>query len=118
MQYMLMMYETDSELNRRNEPAEAGKYWAGWNAYIEALGKAGIIIHGNGLQEPQTATTVRITGGKRHVQDGPFAETREQLGGYFIIEAKSLDDALEWAARAPCAAAGGVEVRPVMLPMQ
>jgi len=118
MQYMLMMYETDTELSRRDQPAEAGKYWGSWTAYIEALNQAGIVVNGNGLQPPQTATTLRITSGKRHVQDGPFAETREQLGGYFVIEVKNLDEALEWAARAPCASAGGVEVRPVLPPMQ
>jgi hypothetical protein len=72
------------------------------------------MVSGNGLQPPHTATTVRIQDGKRHVQDGPFADTKEQLGGYFIIDVPHVDAALEWAARAPCASTGGVEVRPVM----
>ena len=74
---------------------------------------SGIVVSGNGLQSPRTATRVRVEGGKRQVQDGPFADTHEHLGGYFIVETPSLDDVLEWAARAPCASAGSVEVRPV-----
>nr|QQZ51957.1 hypothetical protein JKL49_10010 [Phenylobacterium glaciei] len=63
--------------------------------------ESGIVVSGNGLQSPSTATRVRVEGGKRQVQDGPFADTHEHLGGYFIVETASLDDALEWAARAP-----------------
>ena len=85
--------------------------------YIGALQQSGIVVSGNGLQPPRTATHVRVEGGKRQVQDGPFADTHEHLGGYFIVETASLDEALEWAARAPCASAGSVEVRPVLPPM-
>lgn len=116
MQYMLMMYETNEEMQRRNT-ADAGPYWGAWSAFVEALNAAKVIVKGDGLQLPETATTLRLQNGKRHVQDGPFADAKEQLGGYFIIEVENLDQALEWASRAPCAAAGGVEVRPVLPPM-
>jgi hypothetical protein len=75
-----------------------------------------VVQSGNGLQPPHTSTTVRVRDGKRQVQDGPFADTREHLGGYFVIEVPSLDEALEWAARAPCAVSGSTEVRPVLPP--
>jgi hypothetical protein len=77
---------------------------------------AGVVVGGNGLHPPHASTTVRMRDGKRQVQDGPFADTREQLGGYFVINVGSLDEALEWAGRAPCAATGATEVRPVLPP--
>ena len=73
-------------------------------------------VNGHGLQLPHTATTLRQRDGQRQVQDGPFADSKEQLGGYFVIDVPRLDDALEWAARCPTAATGAVEVRPVMSP--
>lgn len=116
MQYMLMFRETLEEFDCRNHPDHAGPYWGAWNAYIGALAASGVVVSGNGLQPPHSATTVRLRDGKRQVQDGPFADTREHLGGYFVIEVPSLDAALEWAARAPCAAKGSTEVRPVLPP--
>jgi hypothetical protein len=89
----------------------------GWSAFIGAMAQAGIIVGGSGLQGPDTATTVRIRDGKRLVQDGPYADAKEQLGGYFVIEVPGLDTALEWAARAPSASGASVEVRPLMPPM-
>ena len=115
MQYMLMYYETAEDIACRADQ-RAPAYWAGWNAYIGALGQAGVIVRGDGLMPPATATSVRVRGDARQVQDGPFADTKEQLGGYFVIEVPDLDAALDWASRAPCAASGGVEVRPVMPP--
>lgn len=115
MQYMLMYYETAEVLaSRDDERAEA--YWAGWNAYIGALAQSGAMVRGDGLHLPDTATSVRVRGDQRHVQDGPFADTKEQLGGYVVIEVSDLDSALDWAARAPCASTGGVEVRPILPP--
>ena len=116
MQYMLMFQETPEEFAARTDPKAAPAYWGAWNAYIGAMMGAGIVVNGNGLQPPHTATTVRMRGGKRQVQDGPYADTREHLAGYFVIEVPSLDVALEWAARAPCAATGGSELRPVLPP--
>ena len=116
MQFMLIFNETTAENGRRDDPAAAPAYWGAWNAYVGAMWGSGVVVSGNGLQPPRTATRVRVEGGKRQVQDGPFADTHEHLGGYFIIEVPALEDALEWAARAPCASAGSVEVRPVMPP--
>jgi hypothetical protein len=77
---------------------------------------SGIVVSGHGLQLRDSATTVHLREGKRQVQDGPYADTKEQIGGYFVIEVPSLDAALEWAARCPVAATGSVEVRTVMVP--
>lgn len=117
MHYMLMLNETEAEFAKRQDPTQADAYWGGWNAFIGAMAQAGVIVKGDGLQGPQTATTVRLRDGKREVQDGPFADTKEQLGGYFVIDVPDLDAALEWAARAPSAAYASVEVRPVLPPM-
>jgi hypothetical protein len=82
-------------------------------AYGEALKKAGAIVGSNRLQPTSTATTVRITNGKSQVLDGPYVDTKEQLGGYFLIDAPDLDSAISWAARCPAAGHGVVEVRPI-----
>jgi hypothetical protein len=117
MQYMLIMTETEADFARRNNPDQAGAYWGGWTTFIGAMRQAGIIVNGDGLQPPHTATTVRLRDGRPVVQDGPFADSKEQLGGYFIIEVPDLDTALAWAARSPSAVCGSVEVRPVLPPM-
>jgi hypothetical protein len=117
MQYILLLNESADDFAKRNDPAQAGPYWGGWSAFIGAMAQAGVIVNGSGLLGPDTATTVRIRDGKRLVQDGPFADAKEQLGGYFVIEASDLDSALEWAARAPSASGASVEVRPLMPPM-
>src|SRR5439155_11553591 len=88
-------------------------YIGAWRAYHRALVEAGIHAGGDPLQAPETATTVQMRAGRRQVQDGPFADTKEQLGGFTILECPSLDVALEWAARCPAAASGAVEVRPI-----
>jgi hypothetical protein len=116
MQYMLIFNEPEAEFAKRNDPAHAPAYWGGWNAFIGAMAQAGIIVNGDGLEPPHTATTLRIRDGKRTVQDGPFADTKEQLGGYFIIDVPHLDAALDWAAKSPSASYGSVEIRPVMPP--
>lgn len=115
MQYMLCFRETPAEFDRRNH-AEAPAYWGAWQAYIGAMYGAGIVISGNGLQAPDTATVVRVRSGDRQVVDGPYPDSKEQLGGYFIVDVPDLDAALTWAARSPAAAAGSVEVRPVLPP--
>lgn len=116
MQYMIMFAEDKAHFDMRNDPAQAAGYWGAWNAYIGAMAKAGVIVNGDGLHGPHTAVTVRVRGGQRQVQDGPFADTKEQLGGYFVVEVADLDAALEWAARSPSASYGSVEVRPVLPP--
>ena len=116
MQYMLMFRETETEFERRENAEKAPAYWGAWMAYIGALNEAGIVVSGAGLQPPHSATTVRVRDGQRQVQDGPYADTKEQLGGYFVIEVPDLDAALDWAARSPSAAYGSTEVRPVLPP--
>jgi len=113
MKYMMAIYETEADFNARtNEKKET--FWGAWRAYHKAIVDAGAYVGGNALQVPSSGTTVRLKGGKRHVQDGPYADTKEQLGGYIILELPSLDAALDWAARCPAAATGAVEVRPVV----
>ena len=114
MEYMLMFYLSEHDQKVREDPAAAAAYHAGWMAYVGAVEQSGHVRSGAGLQGAATATTVKVAGGKRQVQDGPFADTKEQLGGFFVIDVPDLDTALSWAARAPCASTGGVEVRPVL----
>lgn len=115
MNYTLLVYETEDQLAAREDPKRAGPYWASWMAYSQALTEAGVLVSGAGLQPPATSTTVRSRGGKRQVQDGPFADTKERLGGFYVINVPSLDQALEWATRCPAASTGSVEVRPNMI---
>jgi hypothetical protein len=116
MQYMMMFYETETEFAKRDSATEAGAYWGAWNAYVGAINEAGIVVKGDGLLPPSAATTVRLANGERLVQDGPVAATKEQLGGYFVIEVPDLDTALAWAARSPNLVAGSTELRPVLPP--
>ncbi len=116
MHYMIMAMETPDEFAAREDPEQAQEYWAGWSGYIAALTESGVLTGAGGLALPGTATTVRVADGRRIVQDGPFADTKEQLGGYFVIDVPDLDHALEWAARCPSASGGGVEVRPLLPP--
>jgi hypothetical protein len=117
MNYTLLIYEGAADFAMRKDPARAPGYWAAWPPYADALRKAGVFVGGAGLQGPETATTVRLRDGSRAVQDGPYADTKEQLGGFFIIDVANLDAALEWAARAPIGPGGVVEVRPDLPPM-
>jgi len=117
MHYMLIMNETATDLARRDDPEQAGAYWGAWGAYVKEVEAAGIFVSGAGLQPPHTATTVRIRDGRRQVHDGPYSETKELLGGFFVIDVPTLDVALEWAARSPAAGSASVEVRPVLPPM-
>lgn len=116
MHYMLQFYETREEMGKPNDPAQAEAYWGGWNAFIGALAQSGAMVSGNGLKPPEVATTLRVENGTRHVVDGPFADTKEMLAGYVILDAPDLDAALEWAARVPCVTGGSVEIRPVRPP--
>lgn len=113
-QYVILNYEDLDVMKRRDDPEHAEAYWGAWMAYVKAINEAGIVRGGEGLDLPSTATTVTLKNGKQVVQDGPFADTKEQLAGFFIIEVPNLDVALEWAARNPASANGKVEVRPVL----
>jgi hypothetical protein len=112
MQFALLIFETPEAFATRKAP-ESNPYLGAWRAYYKTLVEAGIHVGGDPLEVPETATTVRIMEGKRRVQDGPFADTKEQLAGFMILELPSLDAALDWAARCPAASAGAVEVRPL-----
>ncbi|WP_422845237.1 YciI family protein [Acidovorax sp. M2(2025)] len=112
MQYTLLIHEDPQGFAARTDPARQQAYWSGTMHYLQALKDAGVFVGGAGLQPPETSTTLRYRDGKPWVQDGPFAETKEQLGGLFIVELPHLDAALEWAARFPQRPGMVVEVRP------
>ena len=112
MKYTILVYENAADFGARTDVKQKDAYWGAYRAYTKALTDAGVMVGGAGLQPPPLATTVRLRDGKRQVQDGPFAETKEQLGGYYVIEVPDLDQALDWAARCPSASNGSVEVRP------
>ncbi len=113
MKYMLLLVSDPAD-----EPTPAddtfGPYMAEWEAYTQALVDAGAMVAGEALQGAETASTVKVRDGKRIVTDGPFIESKEVIGGYYVIDVADLDAALEWAARIPNAHFGTVEVRPVM----
>ena len=116
MRYMLMIY--GNEAGMLAAPKEAvTQMSAAYAAYTEAMAKAGILQGGERLRPTSDATTVRAQGGKNQVLDGPYADTKEQLGGYYLIDVPDLDAALSWAARCPGASHGVIEVRPIW-PMQ
>jgi hypothetical protein len=102
IKYCVRVYETPEDFaSRTNQQAQS--YWGAYTAFGKAMHESGVA----------TGTSLRIRGGKRHIQDGPFADSKEQLGGFFIIDVSDFDAALEWAARCPSAQTGGVEVRPI-----
>jgi len=115
MQYMLLIHEMPADFARRDQVGDDNAYLGAWRAYHKAVVEAGIYVAGSPLEAPETSTTVRHREGKRHVQDGPYASSKEHLGGFTVLELPSLDAALEWAARCPAASYGSVEVRPVAL---
>ena len=112
MQYMLMIYG-DEEKMRAIPKEDMNKMMPAYTSYTEALKNAGILRAGDRLQFSSNATTVRIRDGKTNVVNGPYAETKEQLAGFYIIDVPDVDSALSWAARCPGASMGTVEVRPI-----
>jgi hypothetical protein len=114
MQYLLLIYENEAETAKRGE-AGMKTMMNEYRAFTQSIIQAGQFKAGDALQPTSTATTVTVRGGKTLTTDGPFAETREQLGGYYLIEAKNLDEAIAIAARVPSAKFGSIEVRPVMV---
>jgi len=112
MEYTLLIY-ADQAAFETISPAQMKETQAAYHAYTEALQEAGVLRGANRLRPTQTATTVRLRSGKTEVLNGPYAETREQLGGYYLVDVADLDAALAWAARCPGASHGIVEVRPV-----
>jgi hypothetical protein len=104
------------DLAARTDPEKREAFWAGFLPYVKALREAGVVVAGAGLKAPEAATTVRVRDGQRLVQDGPYADTKEQLGGFFIIDVPDHDTALDWAARCPAGDSTVVEVRPTLPP--
>lgn len=115
MKYAVLVYEAAEDFGLRHHPERQGAYWGAYAAYNEALKAGGVAAPGgNALMAPDAATTIRVRGGQKIVQDGPFADTKEQLGGLWVIDVPDLDAALAWASRCPSALTGSVEVRPIL----
>lgn len=114
MQYMALIY--DSEQTRASMTPKEREQWMGeYFAFTKAAKEAGVFVAGDALKGIDTATTIRVRGGETLHTDGPFAETKEQLGGYYLLQCKDLDEALAWAAKIPSARTGSIEVRPVVV---
>ena len=113
MKYMLLLFGDENAWADMSEEETAAEL-AAYGSYGEEATKAGVFVSGEGLQPTTTATTMRIVGGERVLTDGPFAETKEQLGGFYVLDCKDLDDALAWAERCPASAHGSIEIRPVI----
>jgi hypothetical protein len=112
MQYLLLIYGNEAGMQAATKE-QTNQMHAAYGAYTEAMKKAGVIVGGERLKPTSTATSVRVAKGKTEVLNGPYAETKEQLGGYYMIDVPDLDAALSWAARCPGANHGTIEVRPI-----
>jgi len=113
MQYLLLIYESEASMAGLSED-EQGRIFQEYIDYTNGLRKSGHYVAAEALQAVSTATTVRVKGGKTLTTDGPFAETREQLGGFYLVEAKDLDEAIKLAAAIPASRTGSIEVRPIL----
>lgn len=114
MKFALLVYENSAAFAERDDPKKRTAYWSDWAIYTSAIRDAGIMLDGAGFQPPDNGVVVQIVRGKLKVEEGPYAGTNEQLGGYYVIDVPDLDTALDWAARLPCATTGKVEVRPLL----
>jgi hypothetical protein len=114
VQYMLLIYGDPSGRESMSDE-EMNQIFQAYTTYTEELRDSGKMVGGDALQPTDTATTVRVRNDETLTTDGPFAETKEQLGGYYIVDVDTLDEALEWAAKIPGAKHGSIEVRPVMV---
>lgn len=115
MQYLFLLYGDESaDTELPDDPTAFDAYMAPWVEYDEQLKSAGALVGGNALQPVATATTVSIANGKPVFTDGPFAETKEQLGGYYLVKCEGIEEALKLAAKCPALQNGRVEVRPIM----
>ena len=113
MQYMLLIYN-DPDAWTSMSKAEQGAIFAGYGSYTEELRASGKMVAADALQPISTATSVRVRNGETLTTDGPFAETKEVLGGYYLVDVETLDEALDWAAKIPGSTYGTIEVRPVV----
>jgi hypothetical protein len=114
MEYLLLIYGSEQRWESIDDD-ERSSIYAEYGALTRELGDQGKLLNANELQAVETATSVRVRDGETLTTDGPFAETKERLGGYYLIEADSLDEAIEWAAKIPTARDGTIEVRPVVM---
>jgi hypothetical protein len=115
MEYLLLIYGNEADINTLSE-ADQGALYQEFGRFTQSIHESKNFVAGHRLEDVATATTVRMRDGKRLVTDGPFAETREQLGGFYMIQAKDLDEALAIAERIPSARWGSIEVRPIAPP--
>jgi hypothetical protein len=113
MRYLALIYSEEADPSTVS-PEAWGAVMAAYNRFGEEASRAGVLLGGEALQPTSTATTVRVRDGQRLTTDGPFAETKEALGGYYLLDCSDLDEAIEWASRIPGAAEGCVEVRPLV----
>lgn len=111
MRYTLLLHSDESAFADFT-PEQWGEVKEVYGAYIQSLNEAGVFVDTDWLQPSHASTTLRVENGKTHVQDGPFADTKEQLGGYFVLEVPDLDAAIAWAAKCPAAHTGTIEIRP------
>jgi hypothetical protein len=118
MEFVLTFNQPIEEIERHENPQTGQAALTPWMAYMSEMSSAGIMRGGNRLAPPWTASTVRLRGGQRLIQDGPFADTKELAAGYVVIDVDSLDEALKWAEKSPSSAIGSTEVRPVAQPPQ
>ncbi len=114
MQYLCLIYDDETRMSRM-EGGVRQEFMQSYWQFNEDAKKAGVFVGGDALQPTGTATSVRVRAGKTGATDGPFAETKEQLGGYYLLDCEDLDEAIEWAARIPTAKFGTIEVRPLMV---
>ena len=115
MQYLLLIYANESEsASRFGDPDARSDYLTAFGSYTESLAESGKMLGGEALHGVSSATTVRVRDGRTLTADGPFAETKEQLGGFYFVEAEDLDDAIAWASKIPTAEFGSIEVRPIL----
>ncbi|MEM6955945.1 MAG: YciI family protein [Myxococcota bacterium] len=112
MKVMMLILETPEEFDKREPGPAAQAYWDAWKSYSGAVGDK--VVGGNILGLASTAATLRVRNGERQIQDGPYADSKEALGGYMIFEVDKFDDAIELAAGCPAAATGAVELRPIV----
>jgi hypothetical protein len=113
MKYLLMIFCNEAT-DAQKSPADQEKEMAAYFAFTDEVGKAGVMRAGEALHPSSTATTVRVRNGKITTTDGPFAETKEQFGGYYVVECNNLDEAIQWAAKIPHAAQDAIEIRPIV----
>jgi hypothetical protein len=113
MKYLLLLYGDESQWADAT-PEDIQRDMESYGAFSEEVNQAGAFVAGEGLEATNAATTVRVRDGETVLTDGPFAETREQLGGFYLLECRDLDEAVRWASKIPSALNGSVEVRPVM----